>query len=94
MPLFGLITPNIFLLVFFLRPLLITAYYSFYDGSFNALTLKNYIEALTNPAYLSVIYTVPNSNVNNGCYKQVLVPNGWWGCPDLNRGPESPSLLA
>jgi len=35
--------------------LLIIAYYSFYDRSHGVLTINNYIEALTNPVYLSVI---------------------------------------
>ncbi len=34
---------------------------------------------------------------SNGGYidtRSVSNPQDWWGCPDLNRGPESPSLGA
>jgi spermidine/putrescine transport system permease protein len=55
MPLFGLIPLTCFLLAFFYAPLLIIAYYSLYDRSHGILTINNYIEALTNPVYLSVI---------------------------------------
>ena len=56
------------------------------DLGFNlSKTFENHLKHLVNG--FSNIYTEKNGE-NSGSERE------WWGCPDLNRGLESPSLQA
>ena len=50
------------------------------------------ISFLARKALLAEIQRIENKNVD-GRAKRDSNSQSWWGCPDLNRGPESPSLL-
>ena len=51
------------------------------------------ISFITRKALIKEINKIENKNVNR-LAKQASNSQEWWGCPDLNRGPESPSLGA
>ena len=51
------------------------------------------ISYIARKALLAEIQRIENQNID-GRLKGASNSQAWWGCPDLNRGPESPSLGA
>jgi len=51
------------------------------------------ISFIARKAIIQEINRMENQNVD-GRVKRDSNSQAWWGCPDLNRGPESPSLGA
>ena len=51
------------------------------------------ISFIARKAIIQEINRMENQNVD-GRAKRDSNSQEWWGCPDLNRGPESPSLGA
>ena len=51
------------------------------------------ISFIARKALIKEINKIENKNVDR-LARQASNSQTWWGCPDLNRGPESPSLGA
>ena len=51
------------------------------------------ISYIARKALITEINRIENQNVDDRA-KRDSNSQEWWGCPDLNRGPESPSLGA